>query len=198
MPFSRLALTCIEEQLKGLNLFQDNMNALPLRWKLSTLNVLVKINNCCTFGRKFCLQSSSAVTGTVVPLKKPFRQALFFYHPLRECTSTERKYYSNLSPKPKSSPEDEPKQEPVPTIPSTPSSSGPTEAPPPPATKRSLPRLMNFPEIMWPSFFNSIRNWILVQFVIRSHFDRDFYIKDFVEGTKKALQVNTKTNMILN
>ena len=54
---------------------------------------------------------------------------------------------------------------------------------------RTLPRLMNFPEIMWPSMLNSIKNWIMVQFIIRPYMDREFNIRDFCSGAKKAMQV---------
>ncbi|XP_075165073.1 m-AAA protease-interacting protein 1, mitochondrial [Haematobia irritans] len=55
--------------------------------------------------------------------------------------------------------------------------------------KRSLPRLMDFPEIMWPSFYNSMKNWIMVHFIIRPYMDREFNIRDFAAGAKKAMQV---------
>ncbi|XP_011194955.1 m-AAA protease-interacting protein 1, mitochondrial [Zeugodacus cucurbitae] len=54
---------------------------------------------------------------------------------------------------------------------------------------RSLPRLMDFPETLWPSTINTLRNWILIQFIIRPYFDREFTIKDFVCGAKHALQI---------
>ncbi|XP_054740295.1 m-AAA protease-interacting protein 1, mitochondrial [Anastrepha obliqua] len=54
---------------------------------------------------------------------------------------------------------------------------------------RSLPRLMDFPEILWPSTINTLKNWILIQFIIRPYFDRDFTIRDFVFGAKHALQI---------
>ncbi|KAM7344776.1 m-AAA protease-interacting protein 1, mitochondrial isoform 2-T2 [Cochliomyia hominivorax] len=54
---------------------------------------------------------------------------------------------------------------------------------------RTLPRLMNFPEIMWPSMLNSIKNWIMVQFIIRPYMDREFNIREFCLGAKKAMQV---------
>lgn len=55
--------------------------------------------------------------------------------------------------------------------------------------QRSIPRLMEFPEIMWPSFFHSIRNWMLVHCIIRPYFDHEFYMKDFVFGAHKAIEV---------
>ncbi|ALC42368.1 CG3776 [Drosophila busckii] len=53
----------------------------------------------------------------------------------------------------------------------------------------SFPRLMDFPEIIWPSALNTIKNWITVQFIIRPYFDNEFQIKDFIFGAKQALQV---------
>ncbi|XP_017865095.1 PREDICTED: uncharacterized protein C2orf47 homolog, mitochondrial [Drosophila arizonae] len=56
-------------------------------------------------------------------------------------------------------------------------------------SRNQLPRLMDFPEIIWPSALNTIKNWITVQFIIRPYFDSEFQIKDFVYGAKQALQV---------
>lgn len=53
-----------------------------------------------------------------------------------------------------------------------------------------MPPLMNFPEIMWPSVFKSIRNFILSTFIIKPYFDQDFNLPDFVKGSKRALEVN--------
>ena len=52
--------------------------------------------------------------------------------------------------------------------------------------KRPLPKLMEFPEVTWPSFFKSIRNWILSQFIIMRYFDNEFNLPDFVVGSKKV------------
>lgn len=57
-------------------------------------------------------------------------------------------------------------------------------------SRNQLPRLMDFPEIIWPSALNTIKNWITVQFIIRPYFDSEFQIKDFVFGAKQALQVS--------
>ncbi|XP_055373475.1 uncharacterized protein LOC129606883 isoform X2 [Condylostylus longicornis] len=54
---------------------------------------------------------------------------------------------------------------------------------------RKLPTLMQFPEIVWPSFLKSIKNWIMINFVIRPYFDREFELADFITGTQQALQV---------
>jgi len=52
-----------------------------------------------------------------------------------------------------------------------------------------LPRLMDFPEIVWPSALNTLKNWITIQFIIRPYFDSEFQLKDFIYGAKQALQV---------
>ncbi|XP_029714912.2 m-AAA protease-interacting protein 1, mitochondrial [Aedes albopictus] len=67
-----------------------------------------------------------------------------------------------------------------------------TEAPdefPPRGRGRTLPKLMDFPEIIWPSIVKSMKNWIMVHFIIRPYFDREFSLPDFVQGAKQALQV---------
>ncbi|EAT41135.1 AAEL007196-PA [Aedes aegypti] len=67
-----------------------------------------------------------------------------------------------------------------------------TEAPdelPPRGRGRTLPKLMDFPEIIWPSIMKSIKNWIMVHFIIRPYFDREFSLPEFVQGAKQALQV---------
>ncbi|KAH8283585.1 hypothetical protein KR018_008300 [Drosophila ironensis] len=51
-----------------------------------------------------------------------------------------------------------------------------------------LPRLMDFPEIIWPSALNTLKNWITIQFIIRPYFDSEFQLKDFIFGAKQALQ----------
>lgn len=48
---------------------------------------------------------------------------------------------------------------------------------------------MEFPKVIWPSLLKSIKNWILVNFIIRPYFDQEFQMPDFVNGTKHALQV---------
>lgn len=48
---------------------------------------------------------------------------------------------------------------------------------------------MDFPEIIWPSVMKSVKNWIMVHFIIRPYFDREFSLPDFVQGAKQALQV---------
>lgn len=55
--------------------------------------------------------------------------------------------------------------------------------------KRSLPPLMDFPELVWPSVFKSVRNWILSTLIIAPYFDREFSLYDFVVGSKRAVEV---------
>lgn len=55
--------------------------------------------------------------------------------------------------------------------------------------KRSLPTVMDFQTIVWPSVFKSVRNWIMVNFIIRPYFDQDFNLPDFVAGTKQAVEL---------
>lgn len=73
-----------------------------------------------------------------------------------------------------------------------------TEAPdelPPRGRGRTLPKLMDFPEIIWPSIMKSIKNWIMVHFIIRPYFDREFSLPEFVQGAKQALQVSFHLNI---
>lgn len=57
------------------------------------------------------------------------------------------------------------------------------------ASRKSLPKLMAFPQIVWPSVFKTIKNWIMINFIIRPYFDNEFNVNDFIAGTKHALQV---------
>lgn len=54
---------------------------------------------------------------------------------------------------------------------------------------RTLPALMDFPEITWPSILKTIKNFIFVNLIIRPYFDRDFALQDFIDGSKQALNV---------
>ncbi|XP_058176836.1 m-AAA protease-interacting protein 1, mitochondrial [Anopheles ziemanni] len=49
--------------------------------------------------------------------------------------------------------------------------------------------LMDFPQLVWPSVIKTVRNWIMVHFIIRPYFDREFSLPDFVQGAKQALQI---------
>lgn len=64
------------------------------------------------------------------------------------------------------------------------------ERPMPSNRGRSLPALMNFPEIVWPSIFKTIKNFIFVNLIIRPYFDKDFALQDFIDGSKQALNVS--------
>lgn len=55
--------------------------------------------------------------------------------------------------------------------------------------RRRLPPLMDFTEIVWPSLFKSIKNWILVTFIIRPYFDNNFQMQEFVAGSNQALEI---------
>ncbi|XP_055334769.1 m-AAA protease-interacting protein 1, mitochondrial-like [Paramacrobiotus metropolitanus] len=41
-------------------------------------------------------------------------------------------------------------------------------------------------KIVWPSFFNSVRNWVQTAFIIRPHFDREFSLQNFDRGARQA------------
>lgn len=167
------------------------MNTLPLRQKFFNVNILLKVSSRSTSGQKLGIQNWPTLCSTTSSRKLcshqwVYRQlclGTYLSHPYNESLLLDRKYYSNLAPKPK------PSQTPDDSSTSVPPASSKDQSEVP-VSKRSMPRLMDFPEIMWPSFFNSVRNWVLVQFVIRPHFDRDFYLNDFVEGAKKAIQVD--------
>lgn len=49
-----------------------------------------------------------------------------------------------------------------------------------------LPKLMDVPLVVWPSFFKTIRNWILSNFIIMRYFDPEFNLDDFVIGSKQV------------
>ncbi|KAK7864218.1 hypothetical protein R5R35_002059 [Gryllus longicercus] len=53
---------------------------------------------------------------------------------------------------------------------------------------KSLPPLMNFPEIVWPSVIKTVKNRVLSSFIITPYFDREFRLSDFVQGSKQAVQ----------
>ncbi|CAG4934874.1 unnamed protein product [Parnassius apollo] len=54
---------------------------------------------------------------------------------------------------------------------------------------RKLPQLMEFPPIVWPSFFKYIKNWMFANFIIRPYFDPEFNLNEFIEASKHAVQV---------
>lgn len=57
----------------------------------------------------------------------------------------------------------------------------------PPSNK--LPELMEFPKIVWPSMFKSMRSFFLTTFIIKPYLDSEFNLPDFVEGSQKAVEV---------
>ncbi|KAJ9593534.1 hypothetical protein L9F63_014927, partial [Diploptera punctata] len=58
--------------------------------------------------------------------------------------------------------------------------------------KRTLPHLMEFPEIVWPSVIKTLRNWILANLIITPYFDQEFRLPDFISGSKQV--INSKTS----
>lgn len=60
---------------------------------------------------------------------------------------------------------------------------------PPHPRRTNLPQLMSFPKIVWPSVFKSIKNWIMINFIVRPYFDNEFNLAEFTTGAKFALQV---------
>lgn len=54
---------------------------------------------------------------------------------------------------------------------------------------KQLPTLMEFPKLIWPSLLKTIKNWILVNFIVRPYFDHEFNMPGFVNGSKQAIQV---------
>lgn len=59
----------------------------------------------------------------------------------------------------------------------------------PPASSKKLPPLMNFPVVVWPSLFRSFKNLILTTFIIKPYFDVEFSLPEFVQASKKAVEV---------
>lgn len=59
-------------------------------------------------------------------------------------------------------------------------------------SNRSLPTVMQFPNIIWPSVIKTIKNWIMVNFIIKPYFDQDFDMSEFAGATKHALEVKRK------
>lgn len=59
----------------------------------------------------------------------------------------------------------------------------------PPASSKKLPPLMTFPVVVWPSLFKSLKNLILTTFIIKPYFDVEFSLPEFVQASKKAVEV---------
>ncbi|XP_060532591.1 m-AAA protease-interacting protein 1, mitochondrial [Cylas formicarius] len=60
------------------------------------------------------------------------------------------------------------------------------------ASAKKLPPLMDFPQLTWPSFLKTVKNFLLVTFIIRPYFDAEFSLPDFNVGSKKAVAVVSK------
>uniref|UniRef100_A0A1B6HW95 Uncharacterized protein n=1 Tax=Homalodisca liturata TaxID=320908 RepID=A0A1B6HW95_9HEMI len=54
--------------------------------------------------------------------------------------------------------------------------------------EQDLPKIMNLPQVVWPSVFKTVRNWILSNFIIMRYFDHEFNLPDFVAGSKQAVE----------
>ncbi|XP_059487339.1 m-AAA protease-interacting protein 1, mitochondrial [Neocloeon triangulifer] len=54
--------------------------------------------------------------------------------------------------------------------------------------ERPSPKLMEFPQVLWPSIFKVIKNWIMAKFVITPYFDRDFDLREFGEASQQAVE----------
>ncbi|ENN71524.1 hypothetical protein D910_07281 [Dendroctonus ponderosae] len=59
----------------------------------------------------------------------------------------------------------------------------------PPAPSCKLPPLMDFPNIAWPSVFKSLKNLIFTTLIIKPYMDAEFSLPEFVQGSKKAVEV---------
>lgn len=51
------------------------------------------------------------------------------------------------------------------------------------------PQLMETPLLYMPSVINSIKNWILVTFIIKPYLDEEFCMEEFKSGSRQALEV---------
>ena len=49
-----------------------------------------------------------------------------------------------------------------------------------------IPRLMEFPQFLWPSIFKVVKNWIMAKFVITPYFDNEFDLNDFGDASRKV------------
>ncbi|XP_071537762.1 m-AAA protease-interacting protein 1, mitochondrial [Panulirus ornatus] len=53
--------------------------------------------------------------------------------------------------------------------------------------QKTSPELMNFPWIIWPSLWHTIRNWIFANLIIRRYLDQEFSLASFKSGAIQAL-----------
>lgn len=49
-----------------------------------------------------------------------------------------------------------------------------------------IPRLMEFPQFLWPSLFKVVKNWIMAKFIITPYFDNDFDLNEFGDASRKV------------
>jgi hypothetical protein len=52
-----------------------------------------------------------------------------------------------------------------------------------------IPRLMEFPQFLWPSIFKVVKNWIMAKFVITPYFDNEFDLNDFGDASRKVNEI---------
>lgn len=53
-------------------------------------------------------------------------------------------------------------------------------------SNQELPQLMDFPQVVWPSVFKTMRNWILSNFIIMRYFDPEFRLSEFINASNKV------------
>lgn len=56
-----------------------------------------------------------------------------------------------------------------------------------PQPQNISPQLMDFPWVIWPSLWHTIRNWIFANLIIRPYLDREFSLSTFKAGAIQAL-----------
>lgn len=55
--------------------------------------------------------------------------------------------------------------------------------------KLTIPEIMEFPQIIWPSLLKTLKNFILVHFIIRPYLDKEFNLPDFKYSANMAFHV---------
>ncbi|KAG0729879.1 m-AAA protease-interacting protein 1, mitochondrial [Chionoecetes opilio] len=58
---------------------------------------------------------------------------------------------------------------------------------PQPQPQKSTPQLMDFPWVVWPSLWHTIRNWIFANLLIHRYLDQEFDMTSFKKGAIQAL-----------
>lgn len=56
-----------------------------------------------------------------------------------------------------------------------------------PQPQNRSPQLMEFPWVIWPSFWHTIRNWIFANLIIRPYLDKEFTLSSFKSGAVQAV-----------